>query len=139
VLRGLNETLLNRGEPEQFLSAVYLTTKATPQGLEVRFARGGHPPPLLRRTDGTVEAVEAPGALLGCFADPGLKDIRLRLVPGDLLLLYSDGVTEARDGHTEFSEARLRALLAATTPDAHVVVDVIIQAVLTHCGGPTGR
>lgn len=55
------------------------------------------------------------------------------------LLLYSEGVTEARDGHTEFSEARLRALLAATTPDAHVVVDVIIQAALTHCGGPTGR
>lgn len=135
VLRGLNETLLDRAEPEQFLSAVYLTTRESPQGLDVRLARGGHPLPLLRRADGTVEAVEAPGALLGCLEEPGLKDVRFRLAPGDLLLLYSDGVTEARAGVTDFTEARLRTLLAATTPIAHVVVDVIIQAVLTHSGG----
>jgi sigma-B regulation protein RsbU (phosphoserine phosphatase) len=132
VLTGLSDTVLARDEPERFLSAVYLTTKSTARGIDVRLARGGHPAPLVRRADGTVETVDAPGALLGCMDDPGVKDIRLTLRPGDLLLLYSDGVTEARHGDAEFTDARLRALLAMTVPVAQVVVDAIVQAVLSH-------
>lgn len=135
MLSGLNDTVLSRGEPERFLSAIYLTVKQTPSGLDVRLARGGHPPALLRRADGTVELIDAQGALLGCVSDPGLKDVRLRLGPGDLLLLYSDGVTEARLGIVEYSELRLRSVLAATDPVAHVIVDAVIDAVLTHTGG----
>lgn len=132
VLSGLSDTVLARDEPERFLSAVYLTTKSTARGLDVLLARGGHPAPLVRRADGTVETVHAPGALLGCLVDPGLKDTHLALRAGDLLLLYSDGVTEARHGDIEFSVGRLGALLATTVPIAQVVVDAIFQAVLSH-------
>jgi sigma-B regulation protein RsbU (phosphoserine phosphatase) len=90
---------------------------------------------MLRRADGTVDLVDAPGALLGCTSEPGLKDIRLRLTPGDLLLLYSDGITEARQGTVEFSELRLLTLLADTDPVAQLAVDAIINAVLAHTGG----
>jgi serine phosphatase RsbU (regulator of sigma subunit) len=135
VLSGLNDTVLNRGETERFLSAIYLTLKKKAEGLDVRLARGGHPSALLRRVDGTVEHIEAPGALLGCMTDPGLTDVRLRLAPGDLLLLYSDGVTEARHGPVEYGELRLRTLLAATDPFADVVVDAVISAVLAHTSG----
>jgi serine phosphatase RsbU (regulator of sigma subunit) len=68
------------------------------------------------------------------MADPGLKDIHLVLRAGDLLLLYSDGVTEARHGDIEFTDGRLRDLLATTIPLAQVVVDTIVQAVLLHSG-----
>ena len=135
VLSGLNETVLNRGEPERFLSAIYLTLKQAGSELDIRLARGGHPLAMLRRGDGTVEPIVAPGSVLGCTSDPDLKDIRLRLAPGDLLLLYSDGITEARQGDVEFSELRLLTLLADTDPVAQLVVDTIISAVLGHTGG----
>jgi serine phosphatase RsbU (regulator of sigma subunit) len=135
VLAGLNDTILSREISEQFLSAVYLTTRATAQGLGVRLARGGHPAPLLRHADGTVDVVDSPGAVLGCMPDAGVKDVRLRLTPGDLLLLYSDGVTEARRAGREYTEARLRALLASAGQDPRTVINSVIEAVLEHCDG----
>lgn len=134
VLRGLSDTVLARDERERFLTAIYMTTNATAHGVDVRLARGGHPAPLVLRVDGTIETVDAPGSLLGCMTDPRLEDVHLALGPGDLLLLYSDGVTEARRGDDEFADNRLRALLAATSPVPQVVVDTILQAVVSHGG-----
>lgn len=135
VLTGLNDTVLARAEPERFLSAIYLTTRNTGHGVELKLARGGHPAPLLRRADGTVDVIEAPGRLLGCLPNPGLADIRLLLSPGDLLLLYTDGVTEARRGNDQFTATRLQTLLAASPANAHTIVDAVIDAALAHCGG----
>lgn len=135
VLAGLNDTVLRRDEAEQFLTAVYLSTRATGHGVAVRLVRGGHPAPLLRHADGHVEAIESPGALLGCLPSAGLQEIRFHQAPGDLLLLYSDGVTEARRGQDQFGEERLRALLAETEPIPQTIVDVVIDAALAHSGG----
>ncbi len=134
VLAALNDTVLARGEPERFLSAVYLTTRKTADGVEVKAARGGHPAPLLRRADGTMEILDSPGGLLGCQPEPGMKDIRLQLAPGDLIVLYTDGVTEARCGDEQFGDARLHALVA-TSQDARSLVEDTIEAVLAHCNG----
>ena len=135
VLTGLNDTVMARGESERFLSAIYLTTRKTTDGVEVKLARGGHPAPLLRHVDGTVEAIEAPGRLLGCLPNPGLTDVRLLLASGELLLLHTDGVTEARHGRDQFGDARLRALLATDRADAHEIVDRVINAALAHSDG----
>lgn len=62
----------------------------------VLLASGGHPPPLLRRPDGRVEAVSLPPAmLLGSVAEPRISDTNLSLERGETLILYSDGFTEA--------------------------------------------
>lgn len=135
VLAELSDAVLARGETERFLSAVYLTTRATAHGVEVRLARGGHPAPLLRRTDGSIEVIDPPGCLLGLLPDPEIKDIRLQLTAGDVLLLYTDGVTEAHQGHDLFGDKRLQALLEAGSADPHAIVDSIIDAVLAHCDG----
>ena len=51
----------------------------------------------MRRADGGVHQLEARGPLLGFFPDIQLADVRFRLAPGDTLLLYTDGATEARE------------------------------------------
>ena len=68
-----------------------------------------------------------PGSLLGVLHDPELHDVRLGLRPGEYLVLFSDGVTEARRGAEAFGEQRLVELLSrlAGTPPAHIVHEVV--------------
>lgn len=135
ILAELNDAVLARGETERFLSAVYLTTRQSARGVDVRLARGGHPAPLLRRAGGSIEVIDPPGCLLGIQPDPEIRDVRLQLGAGDVLLLYTDGVTEARGAGDLFGEKRLAALLEAAPADPEGVVEGILAAVLEHCEG----
>lgn len=104
---------------------VYASTKAenfitgffgvvSPADGEVRFANAGHEPPLLLRGEGRVEPVEGGGLMLGAFPEAPYEEIRFRLEPGELMLLYTDGVTEAMNRDEEFyGEERLRRALGA--------------------------
>ena len=79
--------------------------------MRVGFASGGHPLPLLLRSDGRVEPVGAPGTLLGVVPDPSFEDRSVELCPGDALVFYTDGVIEDR-GDGALEENRLAALLS---------------------------
>ena len=96
VLTRLNRALLDQRGGERFLTAVYATFRATPGGLAGRLCTAGHPPALIRRADGRVREAGRPGILLGLFPDVELADVRFRLGGGDVLLLYTDGATDAR-------------------------------------------
>ncbi|WP_205696059.1 SpoIIE family protein phosphatase [Conexibacter sp. SYSU D00693] len=61
----------------------------------VTVSRAGHPVPFVVRADGRVEPIGRPGTLLGYVQDPSLHDARASLGPGDALVLYTDGVSEA--------------------------------------------
>ena len=136
VLESLNHAVLARDEPERFLSCVYLTMHATGTGVAATLARGGHPPPLVLRASGTVDVIEPAGGLIGCVKDAGVEPCELLLAPGDLLLLYTDGVLERQRGADRFGDERLRALLAANVgADATTVVDAVIEAVCAHGDG----
>ena len=78
---------------------------------ELTIALGGHPPALVLRASGEVDAVGEPGTLLGVFADPELHNVQTVLGPGDTVLLYTDGVTEAGPAGAEIGEDGLAALL----------------------------
>ena len=79
------------------------------------FASGGHNPPLVRRADGRVETLDADGLPIGVLPRVGFELGRCRLDPGDLILLYTDGVVEAGEEHGEpFGEQRLIELVAAS-------------------------
>jgi serine phosphatase RsbU (regulator of sigma subunit)/pSer/pThr/pTyr-binding forkhead associated (FHA) protein len=84
----------------------------------VVLALGAHPAPLLRRADGTVEEVAVkPTVMLGCpTLELAPEDVRLRLAPGETLILYTDGFTEAfaPDGKTMFGLERLREVLGGS-------------------------
>ena len=114
VLTALNEAMIRQLGDNQFCTVACARLSSVPGGLELSVARGGHPPPLVVRADGTVEAVMPRGRVLGVFLDPGLRVEHLRLSPGDAAVFYTDGITEARgpDGSI-FGEERLRSLLGS--------------------------
>ncbi|MBE2318208.1 SpoIIE family protein phosphatase [Solirubrobacter sp. CPCC 204708] len=95
VLRALNRAVLAEGRPGQFLTAVFARLIAHGDGFAVTLACGGHPPPVLLDPDGNLRALECTGTLLGVLEDPRVHDVETRLAPGDTLLLYTDGLTEA--------------------------------------------
>jgi serine phosphatase RsbU (regulator of sigma subunit)/pSer/pThr/pTyr-binding forkhead associated (FHA) protein len=116
TLGKLNEALSKDNPSAMFVTLLH--GNYDPAKGEVVVAAGGHPPPLLRRGDGTVEETTlATGRLLGYPGENlGLADTRLTLTPGDTLILYTDGFTEARapDGQTPFGSARLRQEFGGT-------------------------
>lgn len=147
VLTQLNSALLaQQADDGRFLTAAYATFRLTPAGLVGRMCTAGHPPGLVRRADGRVEPVGRAGTLLGVLPDVQLTDVRLRLAPGEALLLYTDGATEARSrGDTPgqarpfFDEDDLAAALAATHgADATGTVRHLEQVLADHTGNWAG-
>jgi serine phosphatase RsbU (regulator of sigma subunit) len=94
---------------------------------DINYCNAGHNPPLLIRAEGQVEQLRGGGTVLGMFPDMGYEERRSNLEKGDLLVLFSDGVTEASspDGE-EFGEQRLTILLeeARGEPAAAVLARV---------------
>ena len=77
----------------------------------LKYVNAGHNPPLLRREDGTIEHLAEGGVPIGVFDTWDYQQGETKFAPGDTLLLYSDGVTEALDAFgTEFGEDRLEKL-----------------------------
>lgn len=145
LLDGLNTAMLAQHAP-RFLTAVYTAFRLTPGGLTGRVSLAGHPPALIRRADGRVHQVGTPGTLLGVVDHVSLADVRFRLAPGDLLLLYTDGACEARprpgtpsgERQQVFGDAELVAALSDTRGrDAEATVKGIGAALAEHHGGWT--
>jgi PAS domain S-box-containing protein len=114
VLAALNEAMLRQLPEDRFCTAacIRLEPEDGLSGVEIDVSRAGHPAPLLLRPDGPVEEVGCPGRVLGVFDDAELGDSSLRLMPGEALVLYTDGVTEARSPDGDFfGEERLHDLL----------------------------
>lgn len=139
ILAALNEVMLHSAPARPFLTAGYVAVRQTP-GAEAphlaTVAVGGHPLPLVLRADGRLEPVGRPGTLLGAFEEAEFTDETVPLHPGDNLLLYTDGLTEARRGSHLFGHAGVRAALVgyAGAP-AHDVVARLSHAVEEFAGG----
>lgn len=61
----------------------------------LRGCSAGHEPPIVRRADGTVEMLDAGGLILGMLPDQTYEEVEIALSPGDAVILYTDGITEA--------------------------------------------
>jgi GAF domain-containing protein len=113
VLGRLNRAILREGTDSRFLTATYAWLRQENGRIDVRLARGGHPPALLVRGDGTVETLCPSGPLLGIMDDITFAESGFALRPGDTLVLFSDGVLEARSREGElFGLDRLTTLVA---------------------------
>ena len=84
----------------------------------LRYVSAGHNPALLRRADGRMEQLKATGVPMGMFPNAAWREETLTLLPGDLLCVYTDGVTEALNAaDEEFGMDRLERLLDGAAPD----------------------
>jgi stage II sporulation SpoE-like protein/GAF domain-containing protein len=142
VLRRLHEALRTQNSGA-FLTAVVVMLEADGHGgLVGALCSGGHEPVLVRRADGAVERIWSSGPMLGVFAEPDLRDIEVALGPGDLMLLYTDGITEARPGRGGelFGDDRLAAVVAACGGlTAEQAVEHVISAAVDHRRGGTSN
>jgi PAS domain S-box-containing protein len=95
VLRMLNEALLRQRADYRFTTLVMCVVDLSRERSRLRAACAGHPRPLLLRPDGRAEALGAVGPLLGVFADAEFREDEHDLEQGDVLVLYTDGLTDA--------------------------------------------
>jgi sigma-B regulation protein RsbU (phosphoserine phosphatase) len=130
VLQRVNALIINDNRSPLFLSALYAVLDMETGVLQ--YASGGHNAPLcLRRVSGEVEELPAQGYLLGAFGGVSFKEEETVLAVGDALVLYTDGISEARDGEGRFfGEERLKeAVAAAGDCSAEEIVQALVTAV----------
>jgi serine phosphatase RsbU (regulator of sigma subunit) len=125
VFEKVSRRLYRRTPHERFATA-FLAVLDPPSGV-VRYANAGHNPPLIIRADGTVEELGPTGIPLGLLPMGDYEAGELTLTPGDTLVTYTDGITEAIDPEDEeYGPERLQALCRDRADDG---LDALAEAV----------
>jgi len=108
-----------------------------PSSGDIAFASAGMEEPLIVRRDGSTETITARGAVLGVDKQAPYEPVEGRVRPGDLLLMMTDGVTEARSGRDLFGYDRLVAIAkqAASAETLEGTVHVIVDGAQRFAGG----
>ena len=133
ILALLNDAILRQRSDKRFCTVTYAQMEQRRGSILMSVASGGHPLPYVMRADGSVEQVGRWGTLLGVVPDPELTDVEVELLPGDTVVLYTDGVIEARsDSEGMFGPGRLAELLEACAgrdPDtvAQTIEDAVVE------------
>ena len=137
ALAAANARILTDAESDQFVTVFYGVLD--PASGALVYANAGHNPGFLLRADSpgedAVESLGRTGVPLGLFEDMAWQEQTITLAAGDVLLLYTDGVSEAQNvADDEFGEDRLlaaaQAAIQAQTPDpARAIQDAVIAAV----------
>jgi phosphoserine phosphatase RsbU/P len=128
----LNKQICRHSPASRFITLFYAVY--TPSTGEMTYVNAGQNPPLLRRADGSVDRLHSTGVALGMFEASTYEAARAAVNPGDLLVLYSDGITEAENPAGEpFEESGLERFLAARGSDAPAVIaPALMKAVESH-------
>jgi PAS domain S-box-containing protein len=134
ILRLLSEAMVRQESPEtagRFCTIACLELDLSQTPVRATVACGGHPRPILLRADGRVEELGEHGTLLGLVEHPELADRSGELLPGDALLLYTDGLTEAGAPEHVWAPEDLAAVLQrAAGGSAQQIVDEVVGAAL---------
>jgi sigma-B regulation protein RsbU (phosphoserine phosphatase) len=131
VLRAVNAALLREqtGGPLRFVTAVCLMLSPGPGGVCATVGVAGHPLPVLACPEGPRE-IGVPGRPLGISPDLDVPVVQVELPPGTTMVLYTDGVTEARDDTgAQFGDDGLFRVLGGLPGDAEATVEAVTAAV----------
>jgi serine phosphatase RsbU (regulator of sigma subunit) len=134
ALRRLNRALVEHPNSSRFCTVALARLLRRDDDLVARVCLAGHPEPMVLRADGSTELVGTPGDLLGVLPDDDLdlEVSEVRLAPGDALVLYTDGVTERREGQRMFGQHGLRTTLERSKgASAETIASNIDQAART--------
>jgi phosphoserine phosphatase RsbU/P len=134
VCTKLNKFLCANIASGKFITFFYAVLDANSRTLT--YENAGHSPGHLLRSDGTTETLQGGGAVLGALPDWAYRDYTAQLRPGDLLLLSTDGITEAENAEVEeFGDERLLQAARAREGSALEIQRLIMQQVTAFCGG----
>ncbi|MDH6696120.1 SpoIIE family protein phosphatase [Streptomyces griseoviridis] len=134
VMRSTNRLLIDLGA-DLFASCLYL--RLDPARGRAVMARAGHPPPLLRRPDGTVRVLDlAGGPLLGIDASATYPTTEVALAPGSVLVLYTDGLVESPGVDIEDSLVELGSLLGEI---GHLPLERLADELVRHSAAARQR
>ncbi len=109
ILSLLNRHLYLSTQPEKY--ATLFLAHYDAQDRRLRYSNGGHLPPLVLRANGTVTRLDRGGTVVGLLEGVSYEEGRVNLEPGDLLVGYTDGVTEPENEFGEFGEARMMEVI----------------------------
>jgi sigma-B regulation protein RsbU (phosphoserine phosphatase) len=135
ILDKVNRLMCESVEETAFVTAVYGVLDRRRRRLT--YSNAGHNPPLLLRADGRAEWLSTGGTVLGMFAQAKYDEEFVDLAPGDRLVFYTDGITEARTAQDDmFGVERLEALMRASRAEesARGLCARILEAVRAHSG-----
>ena len=137
ILTALNDVLRETlSSPFVTVVCARLRPAADGRSATMDLAVAGHPAPLVLRKDGTVEQISVRGAAIGVSSDLRYREQTVRIEFGDALVMFTDGVDEARGVDGFYGEDRLIKLLPAYAgADPGVLCEVIEQDVVEHVGG----
>ncbi len=126
VLERLNSLLCHSTGQDTFVTLAYFLLDSGTGRMDYGVA--GHPPALLKRSAGAVEALERPAAPLGIFSQQKYDQGSTGLAPADILFVYTDGLIEARRGRYLFGERRLTRLVRKAPQDPERLIETISRA-----------
>ena len=135
ALKRANELILNDSQADVFLTTIY--AMLDPDTGQLSYANGGHNRPLfIQAATREIRELSARGIILGQFDDIELEEETVEFAPGDAVVLYTDGVTEAINPDEQpFGEDRLNEILQANVgASAETIVSAISQAVVEFAG-----
>jgi sigma-B regulation protein RsbU (phosphoserine phosphatase) len=134
VLQQVNQMLYRSTAPQHFATLFFGIYDDAAR--ELLYVNCGHNPPLWLRHDGSIARLEATATVIGAFDRWEGSAIRAHFDPGDLLVVFSDGVTEAPRGEEEFGERRLIDILVACNGNPpKAIVSGILERVQTFSNG----
>jgi sigma-B regulation protein RsbU (phosphoserine phosphatase) len=125
----------------RFCTVIFGVLTRRGDGFDVHLASGGHPPALMLTATGEARYIEMVGGqAIGITSAPRFISTRIRLQPGDTLVLYTDGLTEARTGPSmpRFSEEALIEFAAARSPTRAAAIVNALRALLEGFGEGVG-
>lgn len=134
LLARLNVQIVRHSPGSRFITLFYALYD--PRTGQLEYVNAGHLPPLIHRGNGTFERLTSGNIALGMFDQSTYESHRAELGPGDAIILYSDGITEAENTKgLEFDESGLSATItAAGTHEPEQLGRAILAAVDEHAG-----
>ena len=136
VIEQLNAVVLAH-ESDRFCTVVLVRLRREGASWRATVASGGHPPALVVRPDGPPSEVWARGPMVGVFPGVHFDQEDVVLAPGETLLLYTDGVTEARGAEGCYGESRLHDACQRLGTSPVRLVDGLVAEVVAFRGGAT--
>jgi PAS domain S-box-containing protein len=137
ILRWLNDAMMRQDLDGRFCTIACVHLDTSRPEIQATVACGGHPPALLRREAGDVRDLGQPGTLLGLVPDPEIHDEHAELAPGDALVLFTDGITDARAPERVLEPEQLHdALRAIPAGSAQRIVEQLAALAVGKEGTP---